>query len=216
MGADTDAAAILGAIEHDLGLGAVGVALEPAADGGRDGGPVPEALVSAAVTLTDVTVAVDDPAQGERALDAGASGVMACTPADPRLRAVAAARGRRLWLTGVSAPPGSGPAGERLILETTVASLPGLVHLIGGPGAPPAARLMACSLPGSGSVDDGVIEALVTLAVAGGATVLRCGGSFGSDGDVRRVRRCADVAAELLCRGVAMGDVDRDRRGLAS
>lgn len=226
---DTELSAVLAAIESDLGQGAVGVALEPAAlepaasgasvvSGDQGAEMIPDAVVSAAATLTEVTVAVTSHEHAESALQAGATGIMVRPLVDARLRAVAADRGGQLWLTGITDPPGAGPQGERLVLECPVGSVPRLARLLRSSRSPVAAARIACSLPRAASVDDGVLEALVTLAVAGGATVLRCGGAAGRGGnsDVRVVRRCADVAMELLRSGLALRDVMPGGQGVAS
>lgn len=205
---DNDPGPLLGAIRFDLEQGATGVTLEPAVPGDRSGEAIPDALVSAVAGLTAVIVAVEGRQQAERALGAGASGIMVASPVDPGLRSFVAGGGNRLWVTGVVDPPGVGPDGERLTLETPVGSVPRLACRLDSAQHPVAAPRISCSLPERAQVDDGAIEALVTLAVMGGAMVLRCGGSFGhvAHGDVRVVRRCADVAAELLRAGAAMGE----------
>lgn len=216
--ADTDPAALLPGIRSDLEQGAVGVALESGVTGDRGGDVIPGSLVRAVAGLTSVTVEVDGHEQADRALRAGATGIMVPSPPDARLRAVAAEHGSLLWLTEVAGPPAAGPPGERLTLEASVGSVPRLARMLGAVRSPVAAARIACCLPRSAHVDDGVIEALVTVAVMRGATVLRCGGSFGhaAHSDVRVVRRCADVATELLCAGEVSGDVMSGGQGVAS
>jgi hypothetical protein len=218
---------VVAAIESDLEAGSVGVALEPAVSiasersstiGDQSAGAIPTALITAAACLTAVTVAVGGRAQAEDALQAGATGIMVHPTVDAGLRAVAADRGGRLWLTGITDPPAAGPPGERLIIECDVVDVPSLARQLDSRRSPIASARIACSLPRAASVGDGVLEALVTLALAGGATVLRCAGAAGRAGssDVRIARRCADVAMELLCSGVGLGDVKPGGQGLAS
>lgn len=202
---DAELTAVLAAIESDLTQGAVGVVLEPAMPWDPGAEPIPAAVVSAAAALTKVTITVGSPEQAERALQAGATGIMVRPLLDARIRTVVADRGGWLWITGISDPPASGPEGERLILECPVASVPRVARLAGSEGSPVGSVRIACSLPSAASVDEGVLESLVTLAIADGAEVLRCGARVSHDGnsEVRIVRRCADVAMELLRSGVA-------------
>lgn len=204
FGVDAELTAVLAAIESDLNQGAVGVVLEPAMPGDPGAEPIPDAVVSAAAALTRVTVTVGSPEQAERALQAGASGVMVRQLPDARLRRTVADRGGSLWMTGISDPPDLGPEGERLILECPVASVARLARLADSEGSLVGSTQIACSLPSAVPADEGVLESLVTLAVAGGAAVLRCGGRVphGGNSDARVVRRCADVAVELLRSGV--------------
>lgn len=211
---------VLAAIEADQAQGAVGVVLEVSGwsasqhgDQTRDTAAqaIPRELVTAAAQLTAVTVTVGSPEQAEVAFHCGATGIMVRSAAETRFRSVVAAHGGRIWLTGVTDPTAAGRTGEHLTLECTVRSLPGTAGMAAGVGKvdpsgryPDAVRL-ACALPRSTSLDDGALEALVTLAIAGGATVLRCAGSTATGGgDVRLVRRCADVAMELVGAGLAL------------
>lgn len=218
IAADTEPGPLARAVRSDLEQGAVGVTLEPAVAGELGGEAIPDALVSAVAGLTAVIVAAEGRQQAERALGAGASGIMVASPVDPGLRSFVAGGGNRLWVTGVVDPPEVGPDGECLILETSVGSVRRLALLCGSVPAPISVARVACSLPAAAQVDDGAIEALVTLAVMGGATVLRCDGSFGhgTHGDVRVVRRCADVATELLHAGAAMGEATPGDQWVAS
>lgn len=224
---DAEVSSVLEAIESDMEQGAVGVALEPAVSSASDvyalsgdtgAEAIPGAVVSAAAMLTAVTVAVGGHEQADRALRAGATGIMVRRPIDARLRAIAANSGGELWLTGITDPPSGGPVGERLILESPVGSVSGLADILNSNRTLVASARIACSLPRAASLDDGVLEALVTLAVFGGASVLRCGGAVGHAGnsDVRVVRRCADVAMELVRSGVAQGEAMSGGQGVAS
>lgn len=217
----------MAAIEADLEEGSVGVVLEhavssPSEGSSTIGNPAAEAispaLITAAAHLTAVTVTVGSHDQADRALQAGATGIMVHPQLDARSRAVTADHGGRFWLTGITDPPDAGPVGERLILECPVAAVPRLARLAGSGRSSLAAARIACSLPSATSVDDGVLEALVTLAVTGGATVLRCASPVGRAGrsDVRVVRRCTDVAMELLRSEAALGDVMPGGQGVAS
>jgi hypothetical protein len=227
VGVDTEVPVVMAAIESYLEEGSVGVALEPSvwgesersgATGSAAAEVISQTLISAAAHLTAVTVTVDSHEQAESALQAGATGIMVQPPMDARSRAVTADRGGRLWLTGVTDPPDAGPVGERLVLECSVVDVARLARLLDSGRAPVAEARIACSLPSTKSVDDGALEALVTLAVAGGATVLRCASSVGraGRGDVRVVRRCADVAMELLRSEAALGYAMPGGQGVAS
>ncbi|MCZ7629059.1 MAG: hypothetical protein M5U19_08340 [Microthrixaceae bacterium] len=90
---DNDPGPLLGAIRFDLEQGATGVTLEPAVPGDRSGEAIPDALVSAVAGLTAVIVAVEGRQQAERALGAGASGIMVASPVDPGLRSFVAGGG---------------------------------------------------------------------------------------------------------------------------
>lgn len=63
---------------------------------------------------------------------------------------------------------------------------------------PDAVVRAACVVPPAAEAGPGVIEALTTMAVAAGARALRCH-------DIRTVRRCADVAMELVVARDALG-----------
>ncbi len=215
IGADTRSDALAAGIGSLTSQGAAGVLLHP----GDAGGSLRDELIAGAAAETKVFVVVGTPEEVPSALSAGATGVVAPLAWQQRLVSTVAEHSAALWLTGVTAlrdqkepcdqkelrdsrelrDRRDGP--EKLVLEGPASRVPGLARGI-GPAHPVCPTSVACPLPDPASVTEGTIEALVTLAVAGGATVLRCGGRHGPGriddaAEVRLVRRCADVAAEL-------------------
>lgn len=223
LAADTTAAAVAACVESCGAQGAAGVVLAPTTSPGAAGAPPADLisgaadLIAVAAGLMTVIVAVDSDRLAEAALSAGATGVMAPAARLPQLPGSLAEREARMWLTDAGGALDLLEELERPVLECDVSQVREIARRLRSVGSFDAVQI-ACPLPGRGSVPGGVIEAIVTLAVAGGATMLRCGGAnphgdldpHAHGAEVRLVRRCADVAAALshadaACAGVHPG-----------
>lgn len=193
-------------IGSHLTEGARGVCLES-----RPGTVVEADLIAAAAGLTEVCVELEAVSSPTVAFDAGASGLLVDATEAHAVRRLALEHEATTWMTGVTAAPDpmQEAEGERMVLECDPARSGALVSSIAAMESASLRVSVGCGLPGAGSLLDGALEALTTIAVSGGARVLRCE-------DVRVVRRCADVAMELVLAAGALGEIPRDTTGAVS
>lgn len=203
LDAGSDAGRLVAPFETARHEGAIGVVLEPR--DARNGSQVPAAerfradalevaagLAGGEPDPLEVLVEVASSREAEEALEGPASGIVVSSRTGAGdVRGIAE-------LMAASTSPGTAWVPERLtaafeelpdrgwsfVVEVEVSAL-------GGRPEHPKGALLGCAIPAPAAAGPGAVEALTTIAVAGGVRRLLAH-------DTRVVRRCADVAMELV------------------